>query len=333
MNGTYLLWHRSESDWCDYDIVGESYYHPAHRRLLPPDWTGEGTEVRRNFELIAEPDNPHDPWAISVRADGHTVGYIPRSDAPEWAPVVRRVMASGLVPIVPGRMYAFMPREDLDWDGEREDLASSIQLNLDDPAGSLPINNPPAVPYTLLPRSSRVQVTKEKDHAGNLMPYVPAGGYGRLFVTLHERGRPDRVEVRVDDSAIGELSAKTGQHFLPLIQHFTRRNLVVACRADITRSALTAEVRISAVKAHEASPEVLNGDPITVPPLIAAVADPSRYDLSGAAGRTPVVAVRQQASSLPGAGWYDDPGNSNAIRYWTGTEWTHHTAPKPPYAR
>lgn len=331
MNGTYLLWHRSESDWCDYDIVGESYYHSAHRRLLPQDWSGEGTEIRRNFELIAEPDNPHDPWAISVRADGHTVGYIPRSDAPDWAPVVRRVMASGLVPVAPGRMYAFMPREDLDWDGDYEELGSTIQLKLDDPQASLPINNPPTVPYTLLPRSSLVQVTKEKEHVGTLMPYVPAGGYGQLFVTLHERAA--LVDVRVDNATIGELSAKTSQHYLPLIQHFARRNLVVACKADITGSALAAEVRISAVKAHEASPALLEGDPITVPALIAAVDDPSRYDLSDGAAQPPVVTARQQPPPLPPAGWYDDPGNPHAIRYWTGTEWTHHTAPKPAYTR
>lgn len=28
------------------------------------------------------------------------------------------------------------------------------------------------------------------------------------------------------------------------------------------------------------------------------------------------------------AGWYDDPENSDNLRYWDGVEWTHHTSPK-----
>lgn len=78
---------------------------------------------------------------------------------------------------------------------------------------------------------------------------------------------------------------------------------------------------------------LLEGDPITVPALIAAVDDPSRYDLSGGAAQQPVVTARQQPPPLPPAGWYDDPGNPHAIRYWTGTEWTHHTATKPAHTR
>lgn len=31
----------------------------------------------------------------------------------------------------------------------------------------------------------------------------------------------------------------------------------------------------------------------------------------------------------PGAGWYTDPGDASALRYWDGSRWTDHTAPMP----
>jgi len=29
------------------------------------------------------------------------------------------------------------------------------------------------------------------------------------------------------------------------------------------------------------------------------------------------------------AGWYTDPDEPNDVRWWTGTEWTHHVQPRP----
>ena len=282
-----------------------------------------------DFELIAEPANPHDPWAVSVRADGHRVGYLPRDDAPNWAPAVRRVMASGLVPVVPGRMYAFLPREDWDWDGDRNDLGSTIQLNMGDPAEALPINDPPLGNYTLLPRSSWVQVTKESEHSAALLPHVPASGHGVLFATLHEvpLSRPV-VEVRIDGERIGQLTAPMSQRYLPLIQHLADRSLITACRAEINGSSLAAEVRISAVKANEAGPEILHGPAVVIPHLAPTLSDPAHYDV----GATEWFAEDKQRkpstsrSALPPPGWHPDPQDPALIRYWNGTAWTEHTA-------
>lgn len=339
MSAFYQLWCRDGGNWCEQDIVGESHYHRAHRALLPPDWSGEGTEVIRDFELIAEPANPYDPWAVSIRADGNTIGYLPKDDAPLWAPVVRRVMASGLIPVTKGRMYAFIPHRS-PWNDDEDDFGSTIRLKLDEPSASLPINNPPTVPYTLLPRSTWVQVAKEHEHREALQPHVPSCGDGRLFVTLHENDK-EIVGVRINDAPIGQLSPQMGQRYLPLIRHFAGRGLTVACRADITGSALAAEVRISAVKSHEADPELLHGDPITLPSLIPAVSDPAAYDLSRMGhvmqpqtptaehqpGRIQVSTTQQPP--LPPEGWYQDPSQGNRVRYWNGTAWTRHTALRP----
>lgn len=32
----------------------------------------------------------------------------------------------------------------------------------------------------------------------------------------------------------------------------------------------------------------------------------------------------------PPAGWYPDPAGSGSIRWWSGSQWTHHAAPTPP---
>lgn len=282
----YTLWCTSSSSWCEYDVVGESHYGATIRNLLPHDWDGGGTEIQRDFELIPEPDNRYDPWAISVRADNKTVGYIQRVDAPQWANVVRRVCASGHIPVVPGRIYAFERPDWENWDATGDppkDFGATVQLKLGDPATALPLNNPPEVPHTLLPRSTIVQVTKENEHANSLLKFVPPSGYGLLIATLHEHlaasGR-SVIEVRIDDECIGQLTPQTSQRFLPLVQHLSRRNLLPACWADITGSAVAAEVRISAIKANEATPSVLDGDAIEVPRLIAEEQDARAYKVT-----------------------------------------------------
>jgi hypothetical protein len=327
-------------------VVGESHYGAAIRSLLPRDWDGaHGVEVRRDFELIPEPGNHYDPWAISVRADNKTVGYIPRTDAPQWANVVRRICASGYIPVVPGRVYAF-ERSDWDnWDGTGDppkDFGATVQLKLGEPGTALPLNNPPEVPHTLLPRSTIVQVTKEIDHLDTLLKFVPPSGYGLLIATLHEgfaaSGR-SMVEVRIDDECVGQLTPQMSQRFLPLIQHLGGRHLLPACWADITGSAVAAEVRISAVKANEATPDVLNGDAVEVLRLIAEERDARAYYLSGNLFRVEDARAAERSESrrppiatpppLPPAGWYADPRYPQFLRYWNGATWTEHTAPNP----
>lgn len=343
----YRLWSQQRSDWCDYDIVGEKSYGATIHQLLPSNWPTDGCEVRRNFELIPEPENSHDAWAISVRADGRTVGYLAREDCKQWANTIRRVVASGCVPVVPGRIYAFDAVDWTNWDGESEpakEFAAKIQLKLGDPNTTLPINDPPSSAYTLIPRSTIVQVTNEHEHADALLKFVPASGYGMLFVTLHEcesgRGPSAKsiVEVRIDDQRIGQLTPQMSQRFLPMIRHLQSRGLLTACWGDVTGSSVAAEVRIDGVKANEADAAVLDGEPVMMPMLVAAQCDPLHYDIaSGAVGSVEPPARHSYvdrpartriAPPPPPAAWYDDPADPRMFRYWDGARWTEHVAPK-----
>ncbi len=64
-----------------------------------------------------------------------------------------------------------------------------------------------------------------------------------------------------------------------MIRHLQGRDLLTACWGDITGSAVAAEVRIDAVKANEATDDVLNGDPAQILYLISELPDPRQYNL------------------------------------------------------
>lgn len=309
---SYRLW-TSARPWGDYEVVVETEFIPAIRSLFPKVWPGGGQEISHEVHLIPEPGGSRGPWAVSVRALDRTIGYLAPGDAPAWAGVIRRVIASGFIPATFCRIYGY------EYDGWDEvEFRPNVRIALGSPVEALPINDPPAVPHTLLPQSSVVQVTKEDEHFDALARFVPASGRGVLFVTLHERQPEGRakahVEVRIDDERIGQLTPQTSQRFLPLIRHLRDRGLLTACRGDITGSAVAAEVRVDAIKANEATPEVLEGPPVTIPALLPGQPDPSLYDLTAMAPLlNPLPPVRPEVAPVP-----DEPPDGSVVRFKKG---------------
>lgn len=278
----YQLWSTIRSAWCEYELTAEAEHIPAIRRLFDGDWSEGSRTATPDVALIPEPNCPRGEWSISVRAEGRTIGYLAPSDARNWARVVRRVIASGFAPTTSSRIWA---NEYDGWD--HLEFNTDVHIKLGDPALALPINNPPTDPYTMLPRSSIIQVTKEELYTDTLLKFVPDGGTGVLFATLHEHAPTGRakphVEVRINDECVGQLTPQMSQRFLPMIRCLQDRGLVATCWGDLTGSTIAAEVRIDAVKANEADNDVLYGDPVEISPLIPALSDPGHYDLSPAA--------------------------------------------------
>jgi hypothetical protein len=168
-----------------------------------------------------------------------------------------------------------------------------------------------------------VQVTKEDEHFGDLLKFVPAGGYGTLFVTLHEQAPGGRtkphVEVRIDDRRVGQLTPSMSQRFLPMIRHLQDRGLVAACWGDITGSAVAAEVRIDAVKANEATTALLDGPPVMVPTLLPEASDVDRYDLSAMGQRLkPVPLVKPVSAPIPA-----EPPDGSLVRFVKGRRYNY----------
>ncbi|OBJ43106.1 hypothetical protein A5621_00840 [Mycobacterium colombiense] len=212
------------------------------------------------------------------------------------------------------------------WDSA-DNFTAVVRIRLGKPNEALPVNDPPTVPYTLLPKSSIVQVTREDRYSGALLKFVPPGGYGVFCVTLHEQLPTDGrkkpyVEVRIDDECIGELTPAMSQRFLPMIRHLKDRGLLTACWGDITGSAVAAEVRIDAVKANEATDEVLNGDPLQILYLIAEQPDPRQYNLRAMA---PLLAPIPPMAFVPRA-IATEPPDGSVVRFSKGKGRYHYAA-------
>jgi hypothetical protein len=81
-------------------IVGESYYQanllPIGGSLLP------GQVALVWAELVAQPENRHDPIAIAVVIDGRVCGHLARADAIRYGPVVARAVELGRIPVARG---------------------------------------------------------------------------------------------------------------------------------------------------------------------------------------------------------------------------------------
>ncbi|MDW5614856.1 MULTISPECIES: hypothetical protein [Mycolicibacterium] len=308
----YRIWSRARGSWCDYEVPDRLLDLQSIQSLLPPGWTGEGTQIERDVELVPATAGRQGLERIAVRIDRMVIGFLADDDALAWCGVIRRIVASGCIPITLGQLWVHDS-----YDG----IGARFQIKLGKPAEAVPINNPPSAPYTMLPRSSVVQVTKEDEHTDVLVKHVPKGGYGLAFVTLHKReseretGKP-HVEVRIDDERIGQLTPQMSQRLLPMIVHLADRGLITAGWADITGSRVAAEVRIDCAKAHEVSEVVLNGAPLTLPRLVPALDDPALYDISAMHDSLRPV-------SPPHRLFPDEPPDGSVIKFVKGRRYTY----------
>ncbi|MET9492517.1 TerD family protein [Nocardia sp. NPDC006630] len=309
----YRLWTQARTHY-DYDVAVERQHLPAIRSLYPQEFSVGDRELTLEVELVPEPEGAQGLWTISVRSAGQRIGYIGADEAQKWAGVIRRIVASGFMPTTSSRIWA---NEYDGWDGI--EFTANIRIALGDPGDAVPLNEPPPIPYTMLPRSAIVQVTKEDEHFDVLLKHVPARGYGLLFITLEEH-MPEgnrskaRVEICIDGERVGQLTPQMSQRFLPMIRHLRERGLATSCWSDITGSAVAAKLRIDAIKANQASTEVLNGTPITVAKLRPALPDPLAYDLSAMRSvLRPVPLVRPTTPPIPA-----EPPEGSVVRFDKG---------------
>lgn len=264
-------WLGGSRGWPSVDVVGEAYRDAEVMAALGRrPKLDEQVEVRDVAALISEPDNPHDRNAVSVRINGHLVGYLSREDARRYKPYIDRVIASGHIPTTNASIWAVLRRT---YDGASR-FNSNVRLALSEPHLLLPLNDPPTVPYSVLPWGGGLQVTGEDQHFDVLRPLVGRHDRELLIVTLHRgveakpRGDREFVEVRVDGQRVGEMSTATSKHFFPIIDHLEAKNLTAAAWAHLKGSSLTAEVVLQAVKASEVDDDWLAGDAETLPRLV-----------------------------------------------------------------
>jgi hypothetical protein len=76
-----------------FDVVGESHYQPALRKLR----NGRHMATDNDFvaDIVAEPENPHDPNACAIYIEGLKVGYLPRDAAADFQQQVADMAVTG----------------------------------------------------------------------------------------------------------------------------------------------------------------------------------------------------------------------------------------------
>jgi hypothetical protein len=259
------------SEWPNVEVVGEHAYSRAIKAALRAskapiaarsDSEVEGVQV----ELVAEPDNPYDVNAISVRWRNQVLGYLSREDAVRYAQPIRRIIASGFTAVTTARIWAYDG-------GER--LQARVTVALPEPGLVAPLNEAPTGVTTLVPWGSAIQVLKEENHFDILFNHVPPEGDGLLLVTLHKaihtlKNGVERpfVEVRLNGERVGELSNVTSAHLLPLLEHTETIGETALAYAKIAGSALAAQLVLHAAKATEISNDWLSAGPHPAPKLL-----------------------------------------------------------------
>lgn len=102
-----------EPDWSRYDgcmkvpVVGESFYQPALIAVSRCPAEGRyGYEC--SAELVLEPENPHDKFAVRVEVQGQLVGHLSRGTARRLGKRLRSLKAKG----TPAICMAYIGRGD-----------------------------------------------------------------------------------------------------------------------------------------------------------------------------------------------------------------------------
>ncbi|WP_258868372.1 HIRAN domain-containing protein [Arthrobacter sp. RT-1] len=273
------------SEWPNVEVVGEHAYGEGIRATLRANGAltagrSEGEVEGLQVELVAEPDNPYDSNAISVRWSGHVLGYFSREDALRYEQPVRRIIASGFTAAATARIWAY---------DEGDRLRARVTVAMPEPGLMAPLNEVPTGENTLVPWGSAIQVLKEENHFDVLFSHVPSDGVGLLLVSLHKEiytlkngtQRPF-VEVRLDGKRVGELSQVTSAHLLPLLEHTEAVGETALAYARITGSALAAQLVLHAAKAIEIGNDWLSSGPHTAPKLLPLA---PRYDVPPAYGK------------------------------------------------
>lgn len=306
--------------WANKDVAGEFYHSEAILPLLPRLPTnGDPVEAELEVDLVPEKDNPHDRRAVSVRADGKVLGYLPREMAADYALPVQRIVASGARLRAAASVYAYVNQ----WKGEPE---IQVRVALPDPEMMTPLNSGYPTNTTVLPYSRSYQVTKEENHFDRLFDYVPANGTGMVILTMHRKetmlkngASREVVELRLDGERVGELTPATSKYYLPLVQHARDMDRTIGVWAKLTGSGLAAELTIYGAKSNEVEDEWLRSMPLLphlvpeahsydVPPAFSGKASSSR---TGSSTRDKATSRKRTNAPTPPA---QDPGGETIYR-------------------
>lgn len=220
--------------------------------------------------LVPEPTNPHDRNAVMVQINGQHVGYLEKEVAALYVSAIRDVWESGHVAATGARVWA-SARDS--WDASRKlKYVARVSVALSEPHLVLPMNEPPAGAYSILPWGPALQVTGEEQHQDVLSGFITSAGDGFALGTLAAfeggtaRAPKTLIEIRLDGERVGQLTPASSQHFVPTVRHLESQGQAAAAWIRVKGSAIAAQATIQAAKAHEL-PADWFAEPNTIPAL------------------------------------------------------------------
>ncbi|MEU3271104.1 hypothetical protein ABZ639_09655 [Saccharomonospora sp. NPDC006951] len=216
-------------------VVGESHYQSTLDRIAHHVSTGANFDNHLPVvaSLIPEPGNPHDDRAVRVDLDSAsgpaTVGYLCRTDARAYQPVLLRLRECGYVGVCPGRIAGGGPER-----------LYGVYLHLAGPEALLLENL--LSEADLLEPARQVTVTREEDHQAILALYHPtARSISRVAAELtssavsHGKHKGSyAVEIQLDGRRVGELTAAMSNRYKDIVVTEEQRGRQVICEGVIT---------------------------------------------------------------------------------------------------
>jgi hypothetical protein len=216
-------------------IVGESHYQPALRQLA--NGIKVGSDSNQHLPVVAilvpEPENPHDGNAVRVDvatdAGAATVGYLSRYDAPAYQAALFALRNEGYLGTCPGRITGGGSGRSY---GMYLNLAGADALLLENLVGEIDLLDP----------ARQVTVTKEEDHQTVLSRHHPPARIStrvaaQLVSSTVSGGKHKgayAIEVRLDGSRVGELTAAMSARYQHLIVAAVKQSGHANCEALIT---------------------------------------------------------------------------------------------------
>ena len=320
---TFELWSRQSR--LNVDVDGMARCSAETRTLYPTVIKAADRELRTLAFLVPQPTKSF-PDTVLVIVAGRRIGFLPKSVAPDYRPVLNTLIESGLTPVTPCRIYAHETRIDLraSWLGRgrwNTHFNVMARVLLDEPHLIAPVNPVPRQAHRLLPPGVAVQLKDEEHHLDVLAPLVGDRGQAWVLATLHlasaKPGGGELVEVRVGDEPVGVLTAAMSRHYAPTIAHLDGDGVRAAARVLLTGNPLSVEGTLYAARAHELAAGWFEGAPTwstvsTLRPVTHTIADleaavdiprrPTRILFNPPPG-WPVAADE----AGPGPGWQPDP--------------------------
>lgn len=331
----------------DYDVVGEEHRRDAVLRIVSA--ASDEEKARREAYRVAilerEPSNPYDKDAVKVTVDGEHVGYLPRKDAPHFGAFIEQVRKAGATCGV---------RAVVQWHGDRATGHIDVRLDLPHPGKGNPevtltrLSELDEDPTRVAP--ARPQSSTRTSGATASAGATPAAR--RKFVAQLGKAAATPPTIKAAESLLelaeefeaavqellDDLDNETDQTTPDDVLRLLGEYGVQADQSQLSDEDSIRELLQNLIDALLNLTGALNtmvddwedadrDERADLKDDVSAEAADLLVELqpSPASG---VTSDPAKSAALPPANWYDDPQMHGQLRYWDGSAWTEHRAPK-----